>query len=72
MKLTLLLFLDVFNGNEDKIKEMLDAIRSWSNTLHDEKKASGGTFGEQEQEKLKSLDISNSSNRILYDDNFLH
>ncbi|KAI9250163.1 hypothetical protein BDA99DRAFT_523017 [Phascolomyces articulosus] len=45
---------DVFGGNEPKIKEMLDAIKTWSNTFHNEKKASGGTFGEREQ--LKMLD----------------
>ncbi|ORZ02557.1 hypothetical protein BCR43DRAFT_465682 [Syncephalastrum racemosum] len=47
---------DVFGGNEAKIMDMLYAIRVWSNTFHDEKKASGGTFGESEQERLKALD----------------
>ncbi|KAI8146167.1 hypothetical protein BJV82DRAFT_600757 [Fennellomyces sp. T-0311] len=45
---------DVFGGNEPKIKEMLDAIKMWTDTAHNEKKASGGTFGEREQ--LKALD----------------
>lgn len=46
----------MFGGNEAKIMDMLYAIRVWSNTFHDEKKASGGTFGESEQERLKALD----------------
>ncbi|KAG0167078.1 polar growth protein [Apophysomyces sp. BC1034] len=51
---------DVFGGNEAKIMGMLDAIRAWSHTFlnvpQDNKKASGGTFGEHDQEQLKALD----------------
>ncbi|KAI8379361.1 uncharacterized protein BYT42DRAFT_532078 [Radiomyces spectabilis] len=51
---------DVFSGNEEKMMEMLDAIKSWADTLDrpasDKKMASGGTFGEEDQGKLKALD----------------
>ncbi|KAF7728370.1 polar growth protein [Apophysomyces ossiformis] len=51
---------DVFGGNEIKIMGMLETIRAWShsflNVPQDNKKASGGTFGEHEQEKLRALE----------------
>jgi hypothetical protein len=93
--LTYSFFLDVFGGNEVKIMEMLDAIRSWANEkgyLHEDasegpstldvinnnnnnqlrplslieeplpsgrstpkKVASGGTFGSENEEKLKMV-----------------
>ncbi|KAI8338012.1 hypothetical protein BC941DRAFT_452039 [Chlamydoabsidia padenii] len=49
---------DIFSGNEIKIMEMLKTIKDWADQLHPstEKMASGGTFGENEQGKLKALD----------------
>ncbi|KAI9311505.1 hypothetical protein BX666DRAFT_1995771 [Dichotomocladium elegans] len=48
---------DIFTGNEPKIKEMLDAIKTWSDTAHDEKKASGGTFGERDNFRALDQDL---------------
>ncbi|ORX46273.1 PH-domain-containing protein [Hesseltinella vesiculosa] len=47
---------DVFNGNDEKILEMLRTIKDWAELLHPstEKMASGGTFGEEE-DMLKQL-----------------
>ncbi|KAI8096501.1 uncharacterized protein BX664DRAFT_258357 [Halteromyces radiatus] len=49
---------DIFSGNEVKILEMLRTIKDWADQLHPstDKMASGGTFGEEEQGKLKALD----------------
>ncbi|ORZ05413.1 hypothetical protein BCR42DRAFT_384537 [Absidia repens] len=51
---------DIFSGNETKIMEMLRTIKEWADQLHPstDKMASGGTFGEEEQGKLKALDES--------------
>ncbi|CAO3593447.1 unnamed protein product [Absidia cylindrospora] len=51
---------DIFGGNETKVLEMLRTIKEWADQLHPsaEKMASGGTFGEEEQGKLKALDES--------------
>ncbi|CEG69710.1 Putative Phospholipid binding protein [Rhizopus microsporus] len=63
-------FRDILNGHEIKIMALLDAIKSWydnSVTLapspkqnNGKKMASGGTFGEEEQNKLRSLDDTES------------
>lgn len=55
---TSFLVIDVFSGNESKLLEMLRTIKDWADQLHPstEKMASGGTFGEEEQGKLKALD----------------
>jgi hypothetical protein len=52
------LAIDIFSGNESKMLEMLRTIKDWADQLHPstEKMASGGTFGEEEQVKLKALD----------------
>jgi hypothetical protein len=53
-----LVLIDVFDGDETKIMEMLRTIKDYADQLHSpsEKMASGGTFGEDEQGKLKALD----------------
>jgi hypothetical protein len=52
--------LDVLNGNEIKIMHMLDAVEYWSksetNEANGKKMASGGTFGEDDQCKLRELE----------------
>lgn len=57
--------VDVLNGNTEKILFMLDAIKYWYKTnLLDKtaggskKMASGGTFGEDDQCKLRELEES--------------
>ncbi|ORZ06865.1 hypothetical protein BCR42DRAFT_456204 [Absidia repens] len=51
---------DVFSGNETRIMDMLRTIKDWAEQLHPstDKTVSGGTFGEEEQGKLKALDES--------------
>lgn len=48
------------NGNETKIMYMLDAVEYWIKTTTDQtsgkKMASGGTFGEDDQCKLRELE----------------
>lgn len=52
--------LDVLNGNEIKIMHMLDAVEYWSKSetgeANGKKMASGGTFGEDDQYKLRELE----------------
>ncbi|KAI8336561.1 hypothetical protein BC941DRAFT_471102 [Chlamydoabsidia padenii] len=50
---------DIFSGDEAKIMEMLRTIKDYADQPHtppSDRMASGGTFGEDEQEKLKDLD----------------
>ncbi|KAK4512339.1 uncharacterized protein ATC70_003037 [Mucor velutinosus] len=51
---------DVLNGNDIKIMHMLDAVEYWSksqtNETNGKKMASGGTFGEDDQCKLRELE----------------
>ncbi|KAI9305573.1 hypothetical protein BJ944DRAFT_200818 [Cunninghamella echinulata] len=49
---------DIFSGNESKIIEMLRTIKDWANQLHpsSDKKASGCTFGENEEGILDELE----------------
>ncbi|KAI9256935.1 hypothetical protein BY458DRAFT_588894 [Sporodiniella umbellata] len=61
-------FRDILSGRESKILSLLDSIKAWyqispRNTLSpfpkystNKKTASGGTFGEEEQNKLRALD----------------
>lgn len=57
---------DVLNGNSEKILFMLDAIKYWyktcllDKTAGGKKMASGGTFGEDDQCKLRELEESES------------
>ena len=53
---------DVLNGDVEKIMFMLDAIKYWSrpNTEDGKKMASGGTFGEEDQNKLRELEEDES------------
>lgn len=51
--------IDILNGNGDKIMYMLDAIKYWSQNnpiVNGKKMASGGTFGEDDQSKLRELE----------------
>ncbi|CAO3635696.1 unnamed protein product [Cunninghamella blakesleeana] len=49
---------DIFAGNESKIIEMLRTIKDWANQLHPSsvKKASGCTFGDNEEALLDTLE----------------
>jgi hypothetical protein len=66
-KINAVLVIDILNGNTEKIMYMLDAIKYWSNSRKSselevvntncKKMASGGTFGEDDQYKLRELEI---------------
>lgn len=48
------------NGNETKIMHLLDAVEYWYKSIvhssNGKKMASGGTFGEEDQYKLREIE----------------
>lgn len=60
LKKRLICIIDVANGNETKIMHLLDAVEYWYNksivnSNSGKKMASGGTFGEEDQYRLREL-----------------